>query len=38
VVANPRGYAMNRRDVVEVADLQFENAAFKQGCVIDIEA
>ncbi len=38
VVANPRGYAMNRRDAVEVADLQFENAEFKRACVIDIEA
>jgi len=37
VVANPRGYAKNRDEAAEVADLEFENAQFKWACVIDIE-
>jgi hypothetical protein len=36
VVANPRGYAINRNDVVFASQLEFENAQFKGACVIEV--
>lgn len=38
VVANPRGYVRNSSSVQDVGSLQFENSAFEQCCVIDIQA
>lgn len=35
VVANPRGYALNRYAVRNVKDLKFENHKFQHACVID---
>jgi Icc-related predicted phosphoesterase len=36
VVANPRGYALNRKQAGEAAALRFENARFDPACVLDI--
>lgn len=36
VVTNPRGYALNRKLVASVDDLQFENPGFVGGLVIDL--
>lgn len=36
VVANPRGYALNRNQVAKARDLRFENPAFEWACVIDV--
>jgi predicted phosphodiesterase len=36
VVANPRGYALNRRDVAFASQLEFENARFNGACVIEV--
>lgn len=36
VVANPRGYALNRRQAERVTDLQWENAAFDPRLVIEV--
>ena len=36
VVANPRGYALNRNTVETVKELVFENKAFEWACVVDI--
>lgn len=36
VVANPAGYAMNRRSVDHAKELVFENKAFRWACVISV--
>lgn len=36
VVANPRGYALNRRAVAEPSALTWENPAFEPGLVIEV--
>ncbi|MDE2252924.1 MAG: metallophosphoesterase family protein [Betaproteobacteria bacterium] len=36
VVANPRGYPMNRRSVDNVRQLEFENPAFQWACLLDV--
>ena len=36
VICNPRGYALNRKEVAAVAELQFENQAFVGGLVIEL--
>jgi Icc-related predicted phosphoesterase len=38
VVVNPRGYAKNRRQAMQVGELEFENPAFRPACVIDVHA
>lgn len=38
VVANPRGYPLNRYSVASVKHLEFENPNFQYACVIDTEA
>lgn len=38
VVANPRGYAINRNNVGAASELQFENPAFQWACVIDVNS
>ncbi len=35
VVANPRGYPLNRHSVANVGELEFENPNFQYACVID---
>jgi hypothetical protein len=37
VVANPRGYARNLRQIQQAADLEFENPAFQSDYVIDVD-
>jgi Icc-related predicted phosphoesterase len=36
VVANPLGYAHNRRQVAKAKELRFENPTFQWACVIDV--
>ena len=36
VVANPLGYARNRRQVGKATELKFENSEFRWACVIDV--
>lgn len=36
VVANPRGYALNRNSVETAKELVFENNAFEWACVVDV--
>lgn len=36
VLANPLGYAQNRRQVAKADELRFENPAFQWACVIDV--
>jgi len=36
VVANPRGYALNRNAVETAKELVFENNAFEWACVVDV--
>jgi len=36
VVANPRGYALNRNRVETAKELVFENEAFQWACVVDV--
>ena len=36
VVANPRGYALNRNSVEKAKELVFENKAFGWACVVDV--
>lgn len=36
IVANPRGYALNRREAATALELQFENPAFQSACLLDI--
>lgn len=36
VVANPRGYARGRQRAASVAELEFENPAFVQECLIEV--
>lgn len=38
VVANPRGYPLNRYSVESVNELEFENSHFQYACIIDTEA
>jgi len=38
VVANPRGYPLNRYSVTSVEELEFENPQFQYACVIDTAA
>jgi hypothetical protein len=35
VVANPRGYPLNRYSAMRVKELEFENPQFQYACVVD---
>jgi DNA repair exonuclease SbcCD nuclease subunit len=38
VVANPRGYALNRHHTCKANEFRFENSAFQWACVIDVNS
>lgn len=36
VVANPRGYPLNRHRAEKLKELEFENPAFERACLLDV--